>query len=260
MEQGSSDGTPVRGSTRARRFVIVAAPRTGSNWVCSMLNSHPEILCHHEIFNPEGIHYALDHRAGDMDVGTVAERDAAPLDFIARLWRQDFGKRLVGFKINRGQNEAAFRHVLADKGVSKIVLVRRNRVKTFVSEMIAEKTGQWESYGRADGARPVGQLDVDAQALRRHVAVNRDYYARVRDALQSSGQQYLQVTYENLKGEAEWRDILRFLGVAVTAHALKPATRKQNPGHLRDLISNYEQLEAALVGSELEAELRDPES
>jgi LPS sulfotransferase NodH len=260
MAEVSSGGTPVRESSRARRFVVVAAPRTGSNWVCSMLNSHPEILCHHEIFNPEGIHYALDHRAGDMDIGTPEERDAAPLDFIGRLWRRDFGKRLVGFKINRGQNEAAFRHLLADKGVSKLVLVRRNRVKTFVSEMVAEKTGRWESYGRADGDKPAGRLEVDVEALRRHVALNRDYYARVRGALRSSGQQYLEVTYENLKGEAEWRNILRFLGVAPNARALTPATRKQNPRDLRDLISNYAQLEAALGGSELEDELHDPES
>ena len=258
MGQGSSGGATVGGA--AARFVIVAAPRTGSNWVCSMLNSHPEILCHHEIFNPEGIHYALDHRAGDMDCGTRDERDRAPLDFIARLWRQTFGKRAVGFKINRGQNEAAFRHVLADASVRKIVLARRNRVKTFVSEMIAERTGRWESYGRADGEEKCDRFEVDVEALLRHAALNREYYARVHDALNSSGQDCLRVTYENLKGEAEWVSMLRFLGVAPDASALAPATRKQNPKDLRDIISNYTQLEAALAGSELEAELHDSES
>jgi LPS sulfotransferase NodH len=195
-----------------------------------------------------------------MDIGTLAQRDGAPLDFMARLWRQNFGKQAVGFKINRGQNEVACQHVLADHGVHKIVLVRRNRIKTFVSEMIAEKTGQWESYGRADGAGQGNQLEVDVKALWRHVALNRDYYARVHHALRSSGQEYLQVTYEHLKAEAEWLSMLRFLGVAPTASALAPATRKQNSSDLRDLISNYTQLEAALCGSELEAELHNPEA
>ena len=36
------------------RFVILAAPRSGSNLLCTLLNSHPEILCHHEVFNPVG--------------------------------------------------------------------------------------------------------------------------------------------------------------------------------------------------------------
>jgi LPS sulfotransferase NodH len=258
MVQGSSGGVSAGGSER--RFLIVAAPRTGSNWVCSMLNSHPEILCHHEIFNPEGIHYALDHRGGDIDLGTLDEREGAPLDFIARLWRQTFGKRAVGFKINRGQNEAALRHVLADAGVLKLVVVRRNRVKTFVSEMIAERTGRWESYNRADVESGRDRLEVDVEELRRHVALNREYYARVYDALKTSGQDCLRVTYENLKAEGEWLKMLQFLGVAPDASALAPATRKQNPKDLRDIISNYAQLEAALAGSELEAELHDSES
>lgn len=243
-----------------RKFVIIAAPRTGSNWVCSMLNSHPEILCHHEIFNPDGIHYALDHRGGDIYFGTLAERDSAPLDFLAQLWRQNFGKQAVGFKINRGQNEAVFQHVLTDRGVHKIVLMRRNRIKTFVSEMIAEQTGQWESYNLAAGSRQNVRLEVDVKALWRHVALNRDYYARLQHALRSSGQEYLQVTYEHLKTEAEWLNILRFLGVAPNASALAPATKKQNSSDLRDLISNYTQLESALSGSELEAELHHLES
>ena len=44
------------------RFVILAVPRTGSNLLCTLLNSHPEILCHHEVFNPQGIFTALTHR------------------------------------------------------------------------------------------------------------------------------------------------------------------------------------------------------
>jgi LPS sulfotransferase NodH len=251
---GDSDGGA------ATRFLVVAAPRTGSNWVCGMLNSHPEVLCHHEIFNPEGIHYALDHRAGDIDLGTLAERESAPLDFIERLWRETFGKRAVGFKMNRGQNEAAFRHVVADARVRKIVLLRRNRIKTFVSELIAEKPGRWESYGRADTSEGRERLEVDVEELRRHAALNREYYARVYDALDSTEQDYLRVTYESLKGEAEWLRMLRFLGVAPDASALAPATRKQNPKDLRDIVSNYAQLEALLAGSEFEPELRETDS
>lgn len=249
------------GAATATRFLVVAAPRTGSNWVCGMLNSHPEVLCHHEIFNPEGVHYALDLRDGRLDLGTREERDAAPLEFLARLWRHDFGRRAVGFKINRGQNEAAFRHVLADRAVRKIVLWRRNRVKTFVSEVIAEATGRWESYGPAapGEARPA-RVELDARALAEHARLNAGYYARVVVALESSGQEYLRVTYEGLGAEPEWLRILDFLGVAPAAGALSPATRKQNPRDLRDVISNYAQAEAALAGTEFEAELRDAEA
>ena len=33
------------------RFVILAAPRTGSNLLCTLLDAHSRILCHHEILN-----------------------------------------------------------------------------------------------------------------------------------------------------------------------------------------------------------------
>jgi len=36
---------------RTGRFVILNAARTAAI-ICTLLNSHPEVLCHHEIFNP----------------------------------------------------------------------------------------------------------------------------------------------------------------------------------------------------------------
>lgn len=68
----------VAGTTR---FVILAAPRSGSNLLCTLLHSHSEILCHHEVFNPSGIYYALEYRDGSLNLGTIDEREQAPLSF-----------------------------------------------------------------------------------------------------------------------------------------------------------------------------------
>lgn len=57
-------GTPTR-------FVILAASRTGSNMLCAILDWHPAVLCHHELFNPTGIYYALPLRDGDFSLGTL---------------------------------------------------------------------------------------------------------------------------------------------------------------------------------------------
>lgn len=244
------------------RFVIFAAPRTGSNWVCSMLNSHPEVLCHHEIFNPEGMHYALDHRGGDLDLGTPEERERAPLAVLERLWRAHFGKRAVGFKLNRGQSRAASEAVLSDARVRKVILARRNKVKTYVSEMIARRTGRWESYDLPRGQRtrpPSVKLEVEARALFEHVALNESYYAGLRGALDAAGQTYLTCAYEDLlRSRGEWARLLAFIGVSTRAE-LRAGTSKQNPSDLRDLVSNFAELEAALRGTELEPSLRSLE-
>jgi LPS sulfotransferase NodH len=139
------------------------------------------------------------------------------------------------------------------------VLTRRNRIKTFVSEMIAAQTGQWESYGLAASAGLRVRLAVDAQAFRAHVALNRAYYAHIERVLRSSGQDYLPVTYERLQTATEWLSILQFLNVTPQPAALSPATRKQNSSDLRDLLANFAQLETALKGSEFEAELYERE-
>jgi LPS sulfotransferase NodH len=238
------------------RFVILAAPRTGSNMLCSMLNSHPLVLCHHEVFNPEGIHYALDRRSGEINLGSPAERDRDPVGFLRRLWQRSGGAKAVGFKLNRGQNHAAFHAVLPDPAIRKIIILRRNRVETFLSELIALETGRWESYATSD-VRPYARtIHVDVRQLHDHVARNQGYYAAIRDILAATGQRHLEVAYEDLGRRAEQRRILNYLGVRAGNAALQPATRKVNARDLRDIIANHAALAAALAGSELEAELR----
>lgn len=239
-----------------RRFVVLAAPRTGSNWLCSMLGSHPDILCHHELFNPAGIHAALSWRGGAVDVesalGTQAERDRAPLAFLARVWSRTEGRRAVGFKLNRGQNEAAFAAVLADRGVRKILLRRDNRLKTFVSERIAARTGLWESYPGSPQSDWQVRIRVDLDELRRHIDENRAYYDSL--TAEIDGQDVLAVRYEDLVSSSEaWRPVFGFLGVG--AAELHAETRKQNATDLREIILNFDEVAAALRGTELEAEL-----
>lgn len=243
-----------RREAATERFVILAAPRTGSNLLCTLLNAHPDVLCHHEVFNPGGIYYALDCRDGTLDLGSQADRDRDPIAFLDRLWRAPLGRRCVGFKWTRGQDEQVLQTVLADAGVRKIVLRRRNRIKTFVSEKIAQRTGQWEVYRRADlvGERPpirVARADLEA-----HIAENERLYSRLETVLVRSSQSPLEITYERLLDPAESRRLFAALGVETRVEA-RPASVKQNPTDLRQLVENFGELAHWLAGSELEAEL-----
>ncbi len=238
------------------RFVILAAPRTGSNWLCTLLDSHHEILCHHEIFNPERILYARSLR-DKLDLGTLEERDRDPLRFLDLTWRADFGYRIIGFKLNRGQNEEVFRGVLADPDIRKIIIRRQNRIKAYVSEMIALQTGEWESYPGMEIGKQRPHIAVELEALRRHIENNKSYYNRVYEALHATGQTWLDLQYEKLANEDERATLLQFLS-AKPGVPLREATRKQNPEDLRDLIANFTELGAQLRGTELEAELIAP--
>jgi LPS sulfotransferase NodH len=242
----------------ARRFVVLTIPRTGGNYLCSLLNSHPEVLCHHEVFNASGIFCSLDLRSrSEHYFGTLEERDRDPVGFLERLWNRSFGHPVVGLKLCRGQNRAAFEALLAAPAVAKIVMRRRNRVKTYVSEMVAQLTGEWESY---PGIRPPGEairIPVPAAGLLRFVEHNETYYDDIDRRLAREGQTALAVDYEGLfsDGGETMRRILEFLQVSADGPPLAGATRKQNPSDLRRLIANFDELAEALRGSELEGEL-----
>ena len=94
---------------------------SGSNVLCTMLDSHPAILCHHEIFNPKGIRLALRLRGTDFSLGTVAQREQDPRRFLDRVWTTRLGYSCLGFKLTHRQNELIFRHLLADPTVAKVV-------------------------------------------------------------------------------------------------------------------------------------------
>ena len=238
------------------RFVILATPRCGSNWLCSLLDSHPEILCHHELFNPEGIHLALSQRQGDLNLGDTRQRDLAPLKLLARAWQEDLGHKAVGFKLNRGQSALIQSKVLRDPGIRKIVIRRENRIRSYVSECIAEASGEWESYQGLKISAVSRPIAVDPGALLRHAAANRAYYDSIGAELARTGQEAFAVSYERLAEPEVRRALLCFLEVLPDI-ALRSGTRRQNPAPLRDLISNFDELALALGDTDLLDELTE---
>lgn len=232
------------------RFVILAVPRSGSNLLCTLLNSHPDVVCHHEVFNPEGIFYALDFREMSPGLGSRNDRDREPLEFLARLWRHDWGVSHVGFKMTRGQDEQVLAAVLEEPGVRKILLRRSNVLRTYVSELIAQQTGRWEVYRVTELPVDRPRLRVEAEAFFAHAQLNEVYYTQLEDVLTRSGQAWLATDYENLFSSSEQRRLLRFLGVAHDCAALEPQSVRQNPEPLRHLIDNYDELAQALGGTD----------
>lgn len=238
------------------RFVILAVPRSGSNLLCTLLNSHPRILCHHELFNPQGIFTALSHRNTPTHLSLV-DRERDPLQFLQEVWRTGEGYACVGFKWTLGQSDLVLDHVAREKSIRKLVLRRRNRVKTYVSEAIAQQTQQWEVYRTEELVLPRPRVTVDPRELMDHMGRVRRFYAKLDQTLRQTNQPFLDVEYEDLASPAEHERILRFLEVDDAQIELSPQSVKQNPTDLRELVANFEQLAAALSGTDLCEELYD---
>jgi LPS sulfotransferase NodH len=238
------------------RFVVLAVPRTGSNLLCTMLNSHPEILCHHEVFNPQGVFTALGSRGQGLAAESLQRRDDDPLGFLDRVWQTGTDVESVGFKWTRGQNVKVLKHVVSDAGVRKIVLRRRNRIKTFVSEKIAQNTEQWEVYSPNELVMPRPSIRVDPKELLDHIRLNQRFYEELTADLKHHGQPYLEVDYETLWEGSVPKQMLSFLDVSPHV-PLTAASVKQNSTDLRNSVLNFDELVRLLPDDELKSELRD---
>jgi LPS sulfotransferase NodH len=175
---------------------------------------------------------------------------------MGRVWREPLGHPCVGFKLCWRQNETIFRAALEDARLKKIVLTRKNRVRAFVSLVRARQTGEWVVYR---GAALLGdgiKVEISPAAFLAHVAFNDEYYAEIGRALRAAGQSSLTIDYEDLFSTAERARLLEFLGVsAAAASRLEEHTLRLTTRRLHELVSNYDELAAALRGTEFEAEL-----
>ena len=241
------------------RFVILAAPRTGSNLLCTLLNSHPDVLCHHELFNPDGIFYALNYRNRSHLFGDREVRDSDPDSFLQRVWSNNEGASCIGFKMTRGQHDAVMQGLIEETGILKIVLSRKNRLKTFVSEQMAVQSGQWEVYSSGELKTGHPGLRIDVESLKAHCDLNTRFYKGIRDSLNKTQQDFIEIVYEEIFSKPVHVRLLGFLGVKTTRIRLVEASVKQNDRDLRCLITNYQELEKSLVGSDHLAELYDCE-
>ena len=225
--------------------------------LCTMLDSHPSILCHHEIFNPKGIRLALRLRDTDFTLGSTGHRDRDPQAFLERVWTRGLGFPCVGFKLTHRQNEQIFRRLIWDRSVAKVVLRRQNRLKTYVSHQISETIAEWEVYRAEDLARARPRIRVEPRRFLERVAFDDAYYDEIRQAVAAHGHRGIDVCYERLFALDEQNTILRFLGVSPTTTGLEIASVKQNSRDLKDLVENYDELLCCFSGTPFEAELKD---
>jgi hypothetical protein len=230
-------------------FVVAAHPRTGSNWLCGTLNSHPSVLCHFEAFHPEGVHYAPGFRLVEgVALETVEERDADARGFLDRLLAQDLGHDAVGLKLMPGHAPGLAAELFADASVRKFVLHRENRVRVFLSVQRAVLTGFFahESY---DGVR----VAIDPDELLAFAEGYDGYYRDLARALR--GQDALWLSYERLFTRGSVARALDFLGVAADEALLRPRLARQSSDSLRAAIANFDELAEALAGTRLHADL-----
>jgi LPS sulfotransferase NodH len=238
------------------KFVILGHPRCGSTFLCSMLESHPKILCHYEVFHPKEIVtcYGFKDVAEEMRQFTTQTRDENPDLFLKTLFKYNMGAEAVGFKIFIGHSQEAHNIILNDKSILKILL-RRNTIDAYVSMLIAEKTGAFTHKEMTPTQRHQVKVALDAGGLLNFDRVTREYYSNIKQVLHETGQKYLEIYYEDLIADQNTiNSIFSFLGIERGDFDLSSFTKKQNKKSLEDKIDNCDAVVADFMNLYLEKE------
>ncbi len=200
---------------RPRRFAILAVPRTGSNWLAHLLQSHPDVLMHPEPFRLGRLDAALPEAERDA---AILQRERDPVGFLERLFACPTDRSHIGLKFLLHQPLTALDRLLADPQAGLVVLRRRNKLAEYASWKIAQRTAVWSTPQReqqaGSGAPPENALcDFVPAQYERYRRARESQYDYVHSRLARHARSAFFLEYERI-GEAEVRGrMLDFLGL-----------------------------------------------
>ncbi|MEM6334421.1 MAG: sulfotransferase [Planctomycetota bacterium] len=219
------------------RFVILTAPRSGSNMLVGLLEQHPEVRCFGELMRstprwfPEGTRVprpdSVLHlfRLLEDRYPSDAARFSDPGGFLEAAFATRPGGAVYGFKQHLQQQPELAARLIADRRYALILLRRENALAQYSSEKIARRTGQ----GSAKRGEVVVKATVafDAGEFGRYVEQWERRWAWVLGLVEASGRSSARVSYEDLVSGDGAARVFAQLGLQKPA-GLEPVTQRRN--------------------------------
>lgn len=228
-------------------FVVLFAHRSGSSHLVSLLNSHPEIRAHGEVF--DGVKHSEDGYTGQLtrqitkDGNSIKNPNPKTCVSLVEEWMDGKGG-IQGFKFKFPKQAGLFPEVnnkMHEFGSSlKVVELRRsNLVRRALSHFnhlrIREMTGRSNFRSSGTTLSPI-ELDLDGFVV--YVRRLEKLLGQFNDWVNGFPERY-QLDYESLISESgSLRNLQRFLGVK-EVRSLRSKVIKATPSRLEDAIANY---------------------
>lgn len=243
-----------KGTSDYQNFVILGWYRTGSNFLVSALNSHPEAVAFSELFFGQRIFWANGvYGKKEEDPALLKKRDETPVRFLEEDVFRPYptGIRAVGFKlfytqIENEQFRGFYEHILGNEDLKFIHLKRRNFLDCLISGALSRQWGKVavKEPEQKDGV-PRVHIPVDrCEKLFRNLE---GYFEKYGELL--PGDRTLEVYYEDIaRPDSPQLDAVRdFLGLS--PRDLSPRVVKQNRFARREVLENFGELKAHFQGT-----------
>lgn len=244
----------VAGHTDYNRFIVLGRGRSGSNFLATSLETHPNIVAFGEVFNnlarEKGtVHFRYEGYDG-QDPAMVKLRDEQPVEFIDTALYSTMPKNIqaVGFKLfyyhaKDSDWQAIWPH-LQQLGVRAIHIQRRNLLESLVSEEIAQTTKAWSSKGTPKVPSPK-QIELPVETCRTYFEAIDKLRSSHADMFESTLDLYYEDLVQDYAGELE--RVQDFLGVP--QHNVTSPLRKQAKRPVAEVVSNFAELEKEFTGT-----------
>lgn len=227
-----------------QKFIVLGMTRTGSGYLYTMLDSHPDFVVHGEVFNPRGIG-ALSgklKRERWLNKGwlNMEYREKKPIEFLEKVLAYDKKKSFSGVKLFFPQNAEVVEYVISSNEYKKIVLRRDNSLAAYSSARTAQSSGGKGKVRRGDINEKI-KVTFRGDDFEKFVVRREKYYQWGVSLLKQAGDGFLEVEYNALHDKHTFNNILDYLGASKNV-CLDTDLVKRNPADILERFSNPEEV------------------
>ena len=216
-----------------RRFIVLSEGRSGSTYLATLLDSHPNIVCKGELLHPNNV--------GVMNAEQYLVTFQKVLD---GLWKSDERCEACGCKIKNSQiaclNKSVVKY-LVDKDVQVIHIVRRNVLNLLIEQNLVRRNHLYvmKPY-------PPDSVVITVDNLYNAIDSQKNYIEKVNKLLPRN----ILVEYEDLcwDKDCEIRRIAEFLGVEFSDTS-SPMVKQMLMSQSECLV-NYQELQQQFKDTE----------
>lgn len=233
-------------------FTIFGMPRSGSTWLMTMIDEHPDAVCFEELFYQTHLqnYYAWVSSEKVKRLFTYKEETGksgpkAISDYFEYL--EDFNPtaRVRGFKLMYGQyyRQPSLTWHMIKKRMRILVIVRENAFENVMSVLVKNAMGNGHGTGAAEN---IPKITVDIPAFKKELWKKET----IVPILKLFGALFpcpsLVVSYEELSRDSNkvMQGVFAFLGLSPQTVKGKTGKRVQTP--YEEIIENYDEVYAVL--------------
>jgi len=247
-------------------LALISMPRTGTNFLCSLLNHHPAITSHFEVFSHDKFHSGAHNNPERIieyinqtyscgfvdsdDINLITWIHSNPSKLIEALVRFK-QRRHISFKLfpNQLEDSVVTTAIAKNTCITKVI-IKRNLLDSFISLEIVRKTKQWDNFDTSNVS-----VSLSVNKFNQWVKRANEWYALFENEGNRTNGGPIAINYEDIHAHENNLEKLKYINRFLSAAGLDVseedlvsirndigAIRKQDSRvDLAEKISNYRQ-------------------